>query len=392
MWTDYQTYFNREYEFDDDEHRLIPNDNSFEKFREVGFSELEAQHLTESAFCVINGRTVIDRLYGGPLISEDFKTRFPLDGFRDQFIAKQNTLPCVYYARSVQDIFDTIETIRSWAHCPLVFRGQTAHHRIMRSKPNPWFVHPELGETSLMPTLWRRVTKQRLNVWHEFRNLTMLDWSKIFYNYFDLNEIHRIEQDGGLPAHSIDFAIELPDDPSLDKAREFHRQRDAFLNEFGFDGGVVFLTLLQHYGLFSPVLDLTTDPEVALFFATQKFKRDGEQCRYHFVGTNQRQAIIYVMRQDQSESHKFERTKMLEAFDPQRPKRQSCVVLGSNQWAMNLAGDFLVAAIRLDFDMAEPGRLTTADLFPTDDEDPMLAALKRHLRDGARANLTDFGD
>jgi hypothetical protein len=64
--------------------------------------------------------------------------------------------------------------------------------------------------------------------------------------------------------------------------------------------------------------------------------------------------------------------------------------MGSNQFAMNLAADFLVAAIRLDFDIAAPGRLTTADLFPPDSADPMFAAFKRHLLGAARDNLTEF--
>ena len=241
-----------------------------------------------------------------------------------------------------------------------------------------------------MPSLWRRVTKQRLNVWHQFRDLSMLEWSTIMFDKFDLQEIHRLEREAGL-THPIEYPDEVPDDPSLDLVCAFHMQRDAFLNDFGFDGSHAFSTLLQHYGLYSPVLDLTTDPEIALFFATQKFGRDGGRCRYKFVGSNDRQAIIYVVYQDKNEALQYQRTKMLEAFDPQRPKRQSCVIIGSNGYAMNLAADYLLAAIRLDFDMAAPGRLTATDLFPPDSEDPLLATLKRRIRDAARSNLTDFG-
>lgn len=390
MRIDYQTYFDPRHIFEDDEEELRRAANSFEKFREIGFSEVEAQNLIDSAYCVVMDQIVIDRLYGGPKSSTDFRTRFLLGMFRDQFGAMPNSLPLMYRAGNVEDVFDIIETLRAKRRRPLLFRGQTAHYAVTRKVPNPSFVHPELGETSLMPSLWRRVTKQRLNVWHQFRDLSMLEWSTIMFDKFDLQEIHRLEREAGL-THPIEYPDEVPDDPSLDLVRAFHMQRDAFLNDFGFDGSHAFSTLLQHYGLYSPVLDLTTDPEIALFFATQKFGRDGGRCRYKFVGSNDRQAIIYVVYQDKNEALQYQRTKMLEAFDPQRPKRQSCVIIGSNGYAMNLAADYLLAAIRLDFDMAAPGRLTATDLFPPDSEDPLLATLKRRIRDAARSNLTDFG-
>lgn len=390
MRIDYQTYFDPRHVFEDDERELRWAANSLEKFREIGFSEIEAQNLIDSAYYVAMDEIVIDRLYGGPKMSPDLKTRFPLEVFRDQFGVAPNSLPVVHRAGSVEELFDIVETIRAQWHWPLLFRGQTAHYAITRKVPNPAFVHPELGETSLMPSLWRRVTKQRLNVWHRFRDISMLEWSTIMFDNFDLQEIHRLEREAGF-TQPIEYPDEIPDDPSLDLVRAFHTQRDAFLNEYQLDGSHAFSTLLQHYGLYSPVLDLTTDPEVALFFATQKFDRVGAQCEYNFVGSNDRQAIIYVVRQDKNEAIQYQRTKMLDAFDPQRPKRQCCAIMGSNQHAMNLVGDYLIAAIRLDFDMSVPGRLSTADLFPSDSEDPLFATFKRRMRDAARADLTDFG-
>ena len=56
-------------------------------------------------------------------------------------------------------------------------------------------------------------------------------------------------------------------------------------------------TLLQHYGLLSPVLDLTSDLDVALFFATHSYHpgSDGELCGYTHVGTNERHSVLYVI-------------------------------------------------------------------------------------------------
>lgn len=389
MRIDYHTYFDPGHVFTDDPPTILRPTDSAEKFREIGFSEVEAQDLIDSAYCVELDRVVIDRLYGGPKINADLKTRFPLEHFRDQLGMTPARLPIVHRADSVEELFAIIETLRGEWRWPLLFRGQTAHYAIKRKVPNPSFVHPELGETSLMPSLWRRVTKERLGIWHQFRDLSRVEWSKIMFDKFNLQEIYRLEREAGL-LQPIEYADEVPDDPSLDLVRTFHMQREAFLNDYKLDGSPIFSTLLQHYGLYSPVLDLTSDPEVALFFATQKFERVGAHCRYNFVGSNNREAIIYVIRHDKNEALEYQRTRMLEAFDPQRPTRQSCVIMGSNQFAMNLAADFLVAAIRLDFDMTAPGRLTTSDLFPLDSADPMLATFKRHLIGAARYDLTDF--
>jgi len=149
--------------------------------------------------------------------------------------------------------------------------------------------------------------------------------------------------------------------------------------------------LLQHYGLYSPVLDLTNDPSVALFFATHKYSGRGAQSRYDFNGTNGRRSIVYAIWQDATESLLYERRPMLESLDPQRPKRQACVVMPSNAYAMNLAGDFIVAAIQLEFDLTEPGPLRAEYLFPGEMEDPMLAAFKRGLKGVPREAITEFG-
>ena len=61
-------------------------------------------------------------------------------------------------------------------------------------------------------------------------------------------------------------------------------------------------TLLQHYGLLSPLLDLTTDLDVALFFASHKFGTDPATGfpKITSVGTNNRKALLYVLRENRA--------------------------------------------------------------------------------------------
>ena len=71
--------------------------------------------------------------------------------------------------------------------------------------------------------LWRRVTKERLGIWHQFRDLSMFEWSKIMFDKFDLQEIYRLQREAGL-LQPIEYADEVPDDPSLDLVRTFLMQ------------------------------------------------------------------------------------------------------------------------------------------------------------------------
>lgn len=384
----YRSYFDPDFVFDDDDVAFASAARSHVKFSESGFSESESQALVASGYTVLLDDLVIDRFYGGAISSYDMKSRLPLKDFRRWFGSAPNRLPLLR-AESRADLERIIEDLRTANRHPLIFRGQTSHYALARDVPNPSFVHETLGEISLLPSVWRRVLQERPGALHHFRDLSMMEWSLIIYDLFDLREVH--EHEKRLDLFPGSFATdELPPDPDYKLVRDFHTHRDAFLNAFRMGGSPAFLTLLQHYGLYSPVLDLTSDPQVALFFATQKFARSGERARYDFAGTNERRAIIYVLRQDRDETLAYERDKMLEELDPQRPKRQACVVMPTSPYAMNLAGDFLVAAIQLDFDMTEPGSLTAEHLFPGAAEDRLLGAFRNNLHDGQRAALTEF--
>jgi len=390
MKYNYHSYFESDLVFDDDQ-SLAADEHirvSHEKFCEIGFSDSEARNLVASGYDVMLDRIVIDRYYGGPLTICDLRTRFPAEQFKAAFGSQPNKLP-VHVVTSITELFALIEELEGKFHRRLLFRGQTSHHTISRAIPNPTFVSATLGETSLLPSVWRRVLKKRSNVWHEFRDLKMFEWSTIIYHLFNMQSVHEQEQAAGF-MYGISDLDDIPNDQALNPIRDFHMHRQAFLSEYGMGGSAAFLTLLQHYGLYSPVLDLTTDPEVALFFSTHKFARHGTTCSYTFNGTNDRQAIIYVLYQDRHETLQYEHTRMLEKLDPQRPKRQSCVVMPTNECAMNLAGDFLIAAIKLDFDMTAPGRFTVNELFPSDKDDLMFAALKSQTHGLMRADLTDF--
>jgi hypothetical protein len=70
----------------------------------------------------------------------------------------------------------------------------------------------------------------------------------------------------------------------------------------------------------APLLDLSSDLNTALFFATHKFSKDRDTGRstYSFIGINDHQAVVYVLRENSTETlvHDInERSRLLSRKD-----------------------------------------------------------------------------
>ena len=291
-------------------------------------------------------------------------------------------------AKSMAEVRAQVNAWQQMYARELVFRGQTSHYPLERNRPNPAMRIDGLGEISLLPSVWRTLLKTRRDSYVNFQSLHLTEWQRVINGQFDEDDIkQRIAKITSEGAWILGYQdMEDSDDPVLQQYGRLNLDLSYGMN---FDLADLLSTLLQHYGLLSPYLDLTSDLDVAVFFATHRFKKLPSQYAYEFVGTNSRKSILYVLKENAREMHKHEDKRIVDDLKPLRPLRQSCVICRSAPFALNLAADFVVGVIKFDFDISGPGVSSTGYLFPSQQEDRFLTALKRGVLQPDR--VTDFG-
>jgi hypothetical protein len=381
----YWDYYKDDFDWPEDKARLDYLALTRRRFAELGLSEAEIESFIRSGYVMAEDDVVIDAYYGGLLLGADLRTRIPVQDFVKHFDLAGSNVP-VASATSLAEVHRQIDAWRASTSKTLLFRGQTSSYPLKRERPNPALQARGFGEISLVPSLWRVMLRKKIpGTFHWFRGLSTFEWSRIIYEQFDLAEIERRHQkllNAGEWIYSPQDMVDS-DDPLL---QEFGRTRLDLIVGYSTTQEDGFNTLLQHYGLYSPVLDLTSDIDVALFFATHKLCISSSS--YKFIGNNNRQSVLYVFGQNKIEMLEHEHERALHQYHPLRPLRQSCVICRSGAFALNLAADFLIGIIKLDFDHDGTRKYSTAELFPGPSEDSFLRAMKKNAFQPDR--VTDF--
>jgi len=380
-------------DFDWPNNYLPPNlDKTRKIYFDLGLTAVEAEALISSGYVNIQGDMIVDRYYGGALASSDFATRIRKDDFSEWYrMAKLSETSCrpgfLTTATSFDDLKMKVNEIQESFGQKLLFRGQTAHHETTRLIKNPYLLIEGLGETSLIPSIWRNLLKNRPQSFHHFYGFSLPQWSEIILSQFNMQEVDRRVADLRNRGEWIYSPqdMEDSDDPLVSL---FGRVRLDLM--MGQDHNLADLlnTLLQHYGLLSPYLDLSSDLRVAMFFSSHRFIPNRNDTHYQFVGSNGSKSILYLFKHKQDEMAEYAHDRVLHDLQPLRPKRQSCVVCRSSPYAINLASLYLVGAIRIDFELPESERLSTQEIFPDVHEDNFLAALLKNCEYPER--VTEF--
>ncbi|PQA78929.1 FRG domain-containing protein [Rhodoferax sp. TS-BS-61-7] len=358
--------------------------------KSAGLSEAQANGLIASGYvCVPHSDVVIDRFYGGPLASSDSVSRFLPDRIQELF-SEPRSRAWVKTANSLEELAEIIDETKSRSRKPILFRGQRQNYTVNREINNPNFTIPNVGEVSLLSSFWRKAYAINRNCFCDFHSLSLTEWSDIFYSAYDLNEIERRQKAAIANGEWIYSAQDMADsDDSL--LSEFGNHRLDLDMGMNFNLSDTLSTLLQHYGLMSTVIDLTSSVDVALFFATHKYDKHDGRDRYNFVGTNNGKSVLYLIQADKNEmvAHAAAE-RVLSKLTPERPLRQHCVISRSSAFSINLPAFFLLGIVYLNFQVdGSNSKRQVASYFPNANEDKFLAALKSSIR--YSRHITDFG-
>lgn len=129
---------------------------------------------------------------------------------------------------------------------------------------------------------------------------------------------------------------------------------------------------LQHYGLPSPVLDITSSIDVSLFFAQNTIKDD----KYQKISFEDNEPVIYIMALDKTLDLFMSSDKLRHHHKLLRPMRQKCgIIAGASMMSRNYYARFVTIKIRLKNFIEYDSVITPEYLFPSIEEDTFLKKL-----------------
>lgn len=360
--------------------KLVDRKHTLNVFKAAGFNSSDAKRLWSSGYICIEGYDdiVIDRFYGGAIRSYDMVSRFAPSQIGGLFEEPKSRV-WIKKVSSLEHLREMVAEVQSTHSNPIRFRGQRQNYFIEREINNPNFTIKGVGEVSILSSFWRKAFAKAPNSFLDFETLPLFEWSKVFYSAYDLKEIERRHQlaiANGEWMYSMQDMADS-DDPILS---EFGNHRLDLAMGKDFNLADTLSTLLQHYGLLSTVIDLTSSLDVALFFATHQYTQNNGQSTYNYIGSNNGKAVIYLIKDSRQEMLTHENDRVLNKLPPERPKRQYCVISRSSPLAINLPAFFLEGIIQLDFEIdSYESQKQIMEFFPSEDEDKFLAALKKGL-------------
>jgi hypothetical protein len=290
-----------------------------------------------------SGRTwvsVSDGLYGNKQLSSSFEP----DAFVDYAVRRVNAFPPLPSFRTImvktkEDIAAVLSEPRRKHYLnevSLSFRGQPQQYKLKRRLPNPVRSDERGEELSILPGAYRQ---------------TALPYT------FDVNVTEQRIAEWLPPA-------------LLSEGADVYSSNDPMRVE-------------QHYATQTRGLDVSFSVEVALFFATHRFRlRADGKALYDRVAQGEHTGAIYAFRfRDppvKSTAFLIRHFDLFRNHVPERVLRQECGLPLMGDEERNIAITDIDCVMQLHPDFPHEGGLTPEDLFPAAADDRFYAELLRH--------------
>jgi hypothetical protein len=228
----------------------------------------------------------------------------------------------------------------------LLFRGQVTEYMLNRSKKASLLLYGE--EQVLEPSLTASAVRKGVDI-DEFT----LSWTFILKDYY------------------CRYVDELSETASASEKRGIFDEYRRF--QFSYTQELFSLALAQHYGLPSVGLDLSTEPDVALFFAFNRFVRTEKRspyARYERATTTNGPPVLYVLAPQDRFQLDYKHLKP-RSFPTARPDAQRARFMHTG-WGLNqnYAAKRILVALYLDLSESDIDSIPKAeDLFPRLEDD-----------------------
>lgn len=300
---------------------------------------------------------------------------------RGQFITgnfqSKSTDIVEYNVNSRSELNDIIsmlnERVKSFPNIELWYRGQPNDYLMTdytNQKYNNILPYRKVRDSSLVPSLFRLKSLNENNLGQYYTELEEIQkYISHLSMSLGIREIIDRENDGKIKEFFNHSAWGL-----YDTGMTFHRHnQEGKLLSIG-DSYPGFFALqksffLQHYGIPSPVLDITSSLDISLFFSQNSID-NGKYTRVSFDGNK---PVLYIFALDKQLDLFLPSDDILHEHKLLRPQRQKCgMLVGSSILTRNHYARFIAIKIKLNNFIEYDQKITPEYLFPSAEEDDFL--------------------
>ena len=264
------------------------------------------------------------------------------------------------------------------SRCQMWFRGQTKEFYLPEVKPElyakycPW---RNIKDISLVPSLFRDSDKINENLNDYAQKLEEIQmYESGLFNYLEIPPYDNIQ------SPFIDFTEYFKGTVWEDSNTPFYTtvsdQEGNFVERHDYNPVLRALQtslFLQHYGIPTNILDITSDIDIALFFAQNSLNK--ENGIYEPID-NIEKSVIYIFLLDPITDRFINSAELLQEFNVQRPIRQKCGVLaGASYSSQNYYSRFISLKLKLKDVIDYNAQYTSDYIFPQQNQDKVLSFL-----------------